>query len=55
MDELNRGMPARTSALDIKWKVLQTPGGEFYTTEEKIGKQMRSFSDIENQLVDYGC
>ena len=55
VDELNRGMPTRTSALDIKWKILQTPGGEFYTTEEKIGKQMRSFSDIENQLVDYGC
>ena len=55
VDELNSGMSSVTSALDIKWKVLQTPGGEFYTTEEKIGKQMRSFSDIENQMVDYGC
>ena len=55
VDELNSGSTTKKSALDIKWKILQKPGGKFYTSIEPLGIQMKSYSDIENKIVFYNC
>lgn len=39
---------------DIYMKILQ-PSYNWYCTNPKIGKQIKSYSDIENNIVDYNC
>ena len=39
---------------DIYWKKLQ-PFYNWFCMKPKIGKQMQSYSDIENQLTNYNC
>ena len=40
--------------IDQYMKKLQ-PCSNWYCLKPKIGKQMESFSDIENRIVNYGC
>ena len=40
--------------IDQYMKKLQ-PCSNWYCLKQKIGKQMESFSDIENHIVNYGC
>jgi GR25 family glycosyltransferase involved in LPS biosynthesis len=39
---------------DIYMKKLQ-PNNNWYCLNPRIGKQIKSYSDIENNVVDYGC
>lgn len=48
--KINRGFESR--AIDQSWKKLQKD--KWYTTNPIIGKQMASYSDIEQKQVDYG-
>lgn len=48
---LNRYSNSKTT-IDQSWKVLQSDN--WYSTNPIIGKQMKSYSDILKQKVDYG-
>ena len=52
---LEEGKDRRRFAIDIHWKKFQGVDGKVYTTKKRLGKQMGSFSDIENINVNYGC
>lgn len=41
-------------AIDIIWKRIQ-PNHKWYVFEPKMGKQIESYSDIENKIVNYNC
>jgi glycosyl transferase family 25 len=40
------------TCIDQSWKILQKDA--WFSTNPIIGKQMKSFSDIENKMVNYG-
>ena len=40
------------TCIDQSWKILQKDA--WFSTNPIIGKQMNSYSDIENKVVDYG-
>ena len=40
-------------AIDMTWKKLQLPADKFYVAEPLLGKQRKSYSDIEGAVVDY--
>jgi GR25 family glycosyltransferase involved in LPS biosynthesis len=52
--ESNYGVVNAGYCVDMNMKKLQ-PISEWYCLRPKIGKQMESFSDNENQVVNYGC
>ena len=52
--ESNYGVVNGSYCVDMNMKKLQ-PISEWYCLKPKIGKQMESFSDNENKIVDYGC
>ena len=41
-------------ALDIQWKILQ-PRDNWYAFKVRLGKQRGSYSDIQQQFVEYEC
>lgn len=41
-------------ALDIAWKLLQ-PRDNWYAFKLRLGKQRGSYSDIQQQFVEYNC
>ena len=49
-----KGFKIHEYCFDIYMKQLQ-PISQWYCLKPKIGKQMESYSDIENKIVDYGC
>jgi len=48
------GYKVHNYCFDIFMKQLQ-PSSQWYCLTPKIGKQIKSYSDIENQIVNYGC
>ena len=54
IDLLEKGHSVGTSCIDQHMKKLQ-PLSQWYCFHPKIGKQMCSYSDIENTIVDYNC
>ena len=52
--ESNYGVVNAGYCVDMNMKKLQ-PNSQWYCLKPKIGKQMESFSDNENQVVNYGC
>jgi glycosyl transferase family 25 len=41
-------------AIDMYWKLLQ-PNNNWFIFNPKLGKQRKSYSSIENKIVDYNC
>ena len=50
----NHGAKIHQFCFDIYMKKLQ-PNNNWYCLEPRIGKQSKSYSDIENNIVDYNC
>lgn len=50
----NIGYKVHQYCFDIYMKQLQ-PNNNWYCLNPKIGQQMKSYSDIENKITDYGC
>ena len=50
----NHGTKVHQFCFDIYMKKLQ-PFSNWYCLNPKIGKQIKSYSDIENNIVDYDC
>lgn len=50
----NYGKKLHNFCFDIYMKKLQ-PSHNWYYINPKIGKQIKSYSDIENNIVDYNC
>ena len=48
------GYKVHNYCFDIFMKQLQ-PNSQWYCLNPKIGKQIKSYSDIENQIVNYDC
>ena len=52
-NNINPGHPEHhQTALDVSWKQLQDKS--WLITDPKLGKQIKSYSDIEKHIVDYG-
>lgn len=52
---LEEGKDRTSFSIDIQWKKFQRNNSKVYTTKKRLGKQMVSFSDIENRNTNYGC
>lgn len=52
---LLRGCIQQTHSIDVEWKKLQGKSKGFLAFYPKFGKQLASWSNIENKFVDYGC
>jgi len=50
----NVGYKCHPFCFDIYMKRLQ-PNSNWYSLNPLVGKQIESYSDIENKVVDYGC
>ena len=50
----NYGKKIHNFCFDIYMKILQ-PSHNWYCINPKIGKQIKSYSDIENDIVEYDC
>lgn len=54
VNNLSLGRERNIFACDQYWKKLQGKGKKFYILKKRIGKQRESYSDIENNIVNYG-
>jgi GR25 family glycosyltransferase involved in LPS biosynthesis len=52
---LLNGATQASASIDVKWRYLQGKDKKFYGFYPRLGKQMASYSDIENKFVSYNC